>query len=72
MACAGVASVAADAQRMWLKWVLGVRPGSAGDVALVGAESRRGGNWIENGAMRGTEVTPPPKPDNHADRAVLF
>ena len=50
----------------------GVGPGSASDVARVGAESRRGGNWIENGAMRGTEVTPPPKLDNHADRAVLF
>ena len=60
MACAGVASVAADAQRMRFKWVLGVRPGFASDVAKVGAESRRGGNWIENGAMQGTEVTPSP------------
>ena len=72
MACTGVASEAAGAQGMRFEWVLGVRPGSASDVAKVGAESRRGGNWIENGAMRGTEVTPPPKLDNHADRAVLF
>ena len=72
MACAGVASVAADAQIMRFKWVLGVRPGSASDVAKVGAESRRGENWIENGAMRGTEVTPPPKLNNHADRAVCL
>ena len=71
MACAGVASVAADTKGMRFEWVLGVGPGSASDVATVGAESRRGGNWIENGAMRGTEV-PPPKLDNHADRAVLF
>ena len=44
MACAGVASVAADAQRVRFKWVLGVRPGSASDVAKVGVESRRGEN----------------------------
>ena len=61
MACAGVAGVAADAQRMRFTWVLGVRPGSACDVAEVGAVSRRGEIWIEHGAMRGTEVTPPPQ-----------
>ena len=60
MACAGVASVAADAQRMRFKWILGARPGFASGVDKVGAESRRGENLIENGAMRGTEVTPPP------------
>ena len=60
MACAGVASVAADAQRMRFTWVSGVRPGSASDVAKVGAESLSGEHWIEHGAMRGTEVTPPP------------
>ena len=61
MPCPGVASVAADAQRMRFKWILGVRPGFASDVAKVGAESRREEKkLIENGAMRGTEATPPP------------
>ena len=60
MACAGVASVAADAQRMRFRWILRARLGFASGVDKIGAESRRGENWIENWAMRGTEVTPPP------------